>query len=40
MVRSVLEAIANHFDWFFRASLDDDAVPSLLSVLASSLIEI
>ena len=26
---SILEAIANRFDWFFHASLDGDAVPPL-----------
>jgi len=29
MVGSFLEAITDHFDRFFRASLDGDAVPSL-----------
>ena len=34
MVRSFLEAITDHFDQFFHASLDSDAVPSILSALA------
>ena len=29
MVRSFLEAITDHFDQFFHASLDSDAVPSI-----------
>ena len=33
MVRSILEAITDHFDWFFHARVDNEVVPSLYQEL-------